>query len=116
LLRRDRTSNRRRTPPLTRPRRSGTSRTRGCWSSQRDADPAADNFSLLKSLPPVDVALLPFWYSDESNRRFVNESIRPRQIVAMHVPPADAAKVRDALRAVNVEIAAVPGSLLNVGR
>ena len=41
-----------------------------------DADPKADNFSLLRSLPPVDTALLPFWYvMDDSNRRFVTSSI-----------------------------------------
>ena len=27
-----------------------------------DADPTADNFALLRSLPPVDLAFLPFWY------------------------------------------------------
>jgi L-ascorbate metabolism protein UlaG (beta-lactamase superfamily) len=70
-----------------------------------DADPAADNFALLKTLPPVDLAFLPFWYvSDDANRRVVAESIRPRRIVAMHVPPADAAKVAPTLRATNASI------------
>jgi L-ascorbate metabolism protein UlaG (beta-lactamase superfamily) len=70
-----------------------------------DADPSADNFALLKTLPPVDLAFLPFWYvSDDANRRVVAESIRPRRIVAMHVPPADAAKVAPTLRATNASI------------
>jgi L-ascorbate metabolism protein UlaG (beta-lactamase superfamily) len=80
-----------------------------------DADPAADNFALLKSLPPVDLAFLPFWYvSDDTNRRFVADSIRPRRIIAMHVPPADAAKVAPTLRAANANImlADKPGTSL----
>jgi L-ascorbate metabolism protein UlaG (beta-lactamase superfamily) len=78
-----------------------------------DADPAADNFALLRPLPPPDVALLPFWYvSGVSSRRFVAESIRPRRIVAMHVPPGDAGKVAAELRAagVDADVAAVPGT------
>ncbi len=80
-----------------------------------DADPAADNFTLLKSLPPVDLAFLPFWYvSDDTNRRFVAESIHPRRIIAMHVPPADAPKVAAALRTANVNatLADKPGAPL----
>ena len=43
-----------------------------------DADPAADNFGLLRNLPKVDVALLPFWYVlDDASRRFVADAIRP---------------------------------------
>lgn len=84
-----------------------------------DADPAADNFTVLAPLPPVDLALLPFWYlSDESNRRIVAEAIRPRRLVAMHVPPADAGKVAAALRGAGVTaaIAAVPGSAVAIAR
>jgi L-ascorbate metabolism protein UlaG (beta-lactamase superfamily) len=82
-----------------------------------DADPAADNFALLAALPPPDVALLPFWYvADAANRRFVAASIRPRRIVAMHLPPGDAEKVTSALRAagVDAEVAAVPGTPIGV--
>jgi L-ascorbate metabolism protein UlaG (beta-lactamase superfamily) len=78
-----------------------------------DADPAADNFTVLAPLPPPDVALLPYWYvSDATNRRFVAASIRPRRIVAMHVPPRDAGKITAALRAAGVaaEVADVPGT------
>ncbi|MGH8637385.1 MAG: hypothetical protein ACREUZ_09660 [Burkholderiales bacterium] len=84
-----------------------------------DADPEADNFTLLKLLPPVDLALVPFWYvADEAGRRFVVGSIRPRRIVAMHVPPRDAQKIGAALRAANVEtdMASAPGSRLPVER
>jgi L-ascorbate metabolism protein UlaG (beta-lactamase superfamily) len=84
-----------------------------------DADPAADNFALLKALPPIDLALLPFWYVlDEPNRRLVAESIRPHRIVAMHVPPGDAEKVAAKLHAANVSasLAAIPGSRLALER
>lgn len=74
-----------------------------------DADPAADNFALRRALPAVDLALLPFWYVlDEANRRFVADSIRPRRIVAMHVPPGDAARVASALPAANVPVVLPP--------
>ena len=78
-----------------------------------DADPAADNFALLKDLPSVDLALLPFWYVlDDANRRFVAGSIRPSRVIAMHVPPQDADKISATLRTANVSaaVAAVPGS------
>jgi L-ascorbate metabolism protein UlaG (beta-lactamase superfamily) len=84
-----------------------------------DADPAADNFALLKTRPPIDLALLPFWYVlDDANRRLVADSIRPRRIVAMHVPPGDAVAIATALRAANVtaELAVVPGSRLALER
>jgi L-ascorbate metabolism protein UlaG (beta-lactamase superfamily) len=66
-----------------------------------DADRKADNFTVLRELPKVDLALLPFWYViSASNRRFVAASIAPGRIVAMHLPPEDpgqlAAAVRDA--------------------
>jgi L-ascorbate metabolism protein UlaG (beta-lactamase superfamily) len=84
-----------------------------------DADPALDNFAILKTLPRVDIAFLPFWYlSDDANRRIIADSIRPRRVVAMHVPPADADKVGAALRAADAGamVASVPGSMLTVGR
>jgi L-ascorbate metabolism protein UlaG (beta-lactamase superfamily) len=59
-----------------------------------DADPVADNFRALQELPAPDVALLPFWYvTGASNRAMVHSAIRPRRVVAMHAPPADAATI-----------------------
>ena len=74
-----------------------------------DADPAADNFALLRSLPPIDLAFLPFYVSDDANRRLVADAIRPKRIVAMHVPPRDAPKI-GALREANVgaQLAVLP--------
>jgi len=80
-----------------------------------DADPAADNFVLLRGLPKVDVALLPFWYVlDDASRRFVADAIGPRRIVAVHLPPADAADVTRRLRAAggNVLLPPEPGSAI----
>jgi L-ascorbate metabolism protein UlaG (beta-lactamase superfamily) len=80
-----------------------------------DAEPAADNFSVLKTMPAIDVSLLPFWYlSDDGNRRMVVDAIRPRRVVAMHAPAADGQKVDSTLRAVGYKatVAMVPGSKL----
>jgi L-ascorbate metabolism protein UlaG (beta-lactamase superfamily) len=70
-----------------------------------DADPAAANFAVLKRLPEIDVALMPFWYVREGrNRAFVGSSIAPRQIVGMHVPPEEAAGVARDLRAADANV------------
>lgn len=69
-----------------------------------DADPQADNFTVLRGLPRVRLALLPFWYVlNETNRRVVRESIAPDRIVAMHLPPQDADEVRRTLREAQVD-------------
>ena len=83
-----------------------------------DADPAIDNFALLKSLPRVDVAMLPFWYvAGAANRLVVTEAIQPRRIVAMHVPPQDVEQVSSQVRAAGVDgdVAATPGTPLLLG-
>jgi len=73
-----------------------------------DADPTAENFALLRNLPKVDVAFLPFWYvQNASNARFVRESIAPGRIFGMHLSPDEAEKVQ---RQVNE--AGVPARLL----
>jgi L-ascorbate metabolism protein UlaG (beta-lactamase superfamily) len=84
-----------------------------------DADPAIDNFALLRGLPRVDLALLPFWYVlDPASRRFVAEAIRPRRIVGLHLPPGDADRVAAALREANVTVALQPepGALVGLDR
>ena len=66
-----------------------------------DADRAADNFSLLRSLPPIDTALLPFWYvMSDTNRRFVASSIAPRRVLGVHLPPSEAADMTKSLATV----------------
>lgn len=84
-----------------------------------DADPTADNFALLRALPNVDLALLPFWYVvNETNRRFFAESIRPRRVVAIHLPPGDVAQVTAQFRhaTMSIELARDPGSRITLGR
>jgi L-ascorbate metabolism protein UlaG (beta-lactamase superfamily) len=59
-----------------------------------DADPEPSNFAVLDPLPRVEVAGLPFWYvSSERARAFVSASIRPGRVLALHVPPRDAAAI-----------------------
>ena len=66
-----------------------------------DADPAADNFTVLGALPQIDVALLPFWYvQSESNRRFVTTAIRPARVLAIHIPPPDGTGISSRLATV----------------
>ena len=56
-----------------------------------DADPEPSNFTLLRTLPRVDVAALPFWYMGGARARgLVSGSIRPARVLAVHVPPQDA--------------------------
>ena len=72
-----------------------------------DADPAADNFALLATLPRVDVALLPYWYVlTDNSRRFVAASIAPRRIVAMHMPVAERGALTQALAGTELKVAA----------
>jgi L-ascorbate metabolism protein UlaG (beta-lactamase superfamily) len=70
-----------------------------------DADPSADNFSVLRTLPAVDLALVPFWYVlTEANRAFVRETIAPGRIGALHLPPGDAENVKRKLAAAGVDV------------
>ncbi len=79
-----------------------------------DADPEADNFTVLHALPRVDVALLPYWYVlTRSSRQFVAGSIAPQRILAMHVPPNEADSVRRTLAeaGVQAELLLTPGTV-----
>jgi L-ascorbate metabolism protein UlaG (beta-lactamase superfamily) len=59
-----------------------------------DADPQPDNFQVLARLPRTEVALLPFWYvTGQKARAFVEAAIRPGRVLAMHIPPDEAAGV-----------------------
>ena len=80
-----------------------------------DADPTAGNFALLRGLPRVRLALLPFWYLlNDASRRFVRESIAPDRIVAMHLPPQDADDVTRAFAGGNVDatLLVAPGTVV----
>ena len=83
-----------------------------------DADPAADNFTALRDLPAVDVALVPFWYVlDASGRALMRQALAPRRIVAMHVPPSDAVDVARRLAASGMDAVLLtrPGMVVRDG-
>ena len=82
-----------------------------------DADPTSANFALLRQLPAVDLALLPFWYvQSDANRRMVAESIGPKRIVGMHLPPSEWPAVSEKLRAAGVQavLPRDPGSVVQL--
>lgn len=59
-----------------------------------DAETAIENFAKfnLKN-EEIDIALMPFWYLlDETGRTIVDEHIKPKHIVALHIPPRDSEK------------------------
>ena len=68
-----------------------------------DADTAVENFSSFRlSEERIDIAFIPYWYllSDEG-RSLVREQIRPKQIIAVHLPPAEAESVAEQIRKAN---------------
>jgi L-ascorbate metabolism protein UlaG (beta-lactamase superfamily) len=80
-----------------------------------DADPKADNFAVLRDLPRVDLALVPFWFMlTEADRQFVREAISPQRIAAMHVPPEDAQDVGRRFADANVRavLLVTPGTVV----
>ena len=60
-----------------------------------DADMSAENFEPYKlNNEMIDVAFLPFWYlTDPKGAAFVRQYVPAKQVVAIHIPPADAEKV-----------------------
>jgi len=60
-----------------------------------DADMTAENFSSFNlSKEDIDVAFIPYWFLlSDNGRAFVRDQFRPKQIVAVHVPPAEAEKI-----------------------
>jgi L-ascorbate metabolism protein UlaG (beta-lactamase superfamily) len=82
-----------------------------------DADPAPDNFTLLRDLPQVDLALVPFWFvQSEDNWRFVRTALAPRRIAALHLPPSDAQSVRRVFEAARrpAVLLAEPGTAVDL--
>jgi L-ascorbate metabolism protein UlaG (beta-lactamase superfamily) len=60
-----------------------------------DADMTDENFaSFSLAQEGIDVAFIPYWYLlSESGRALVNNQFRPRHIIAVHIPPAEAESV-----------------------
>jgi L-ascorbate metabolism protein UlaG (beta-lactamase superfamily) len=72
-----------------------------------DADMTEENFSSLGLVEEkIDVAFVPYWFLlSNAGREIVQKQIRPKQVIAMHVPPAEAAQVAGLVRK------AYPGAL-----
>jgi L-ascorbate metabolism protein UlaG (beta-lactamase superfamily) len=60
-----------------------------------DADTSLENFEKLNlDEEQIDIALLPFWFLVGSEgQTVVREHIKPRQIIAVHISPAESDKV-----------------------
>ncbi|HKP70968.1 MAG TPA: MBL fold metallo-hydrolase [Pyrinomonadaceae bacterium] len=60
-----------------------------------DADMTVENFSSFGiAAKGIDVALIPYWFlMSKEGRAFVKEQFNPKAIIAVHIPPADAAEV-----------------------
>ena len=60
-----------------------------------DADMTAENFSVFNlSQEKIDIAFIPYWFLiSPEGRAFVKEQFNPKQIIAVHIPPADAEEV-----------------------
>ena len=73
-----------------------------------DAEIIAENFSVHKlAKNRIDYAFIPYWFlTDAEGRRIVNEIIRPRRVIAMHIPPAEMEVERKKI------LAAYPGAII----
>lgn len=72
-----------------------------------DADMTEENFSSLGLVEEkIDVAFVPYWFLlSKAGRTIVQNHIRPKHVIAVHVPPAQAAQVVEQVRQ------AYPGAL-----
>jgi L-ascorbate metabolism protein UlaG (beta-lactamase superfamily) len=65
-----------------------------------DADMTAENFSTFDlAKEKIDVAFIPYWFLiSEDGRKLVREQFNPKQVIAVHIPPAEAQEVIDQLK------------------
>ena len=70
-----------------------------------DADMTQENFSTFNlAQEGIDVAFIPYWFFLSSDgRSIVREQIRPKNVVAVHIPPAEAEEVSKQIKAVYPE-------------
>ena len=70
-----------------------------------DADMTQENFSTFNlAQEGIDVAFIPYWFFFSSDgRSIVREQIRPKYVVAVHIPPAEAEEVSKQIKAVYPE-------------
>ncbi|HYJ88676.1 MAG TPA: MBL fold metallo-hydrolase [Pyrinomonadaceae bacterium] len=72
-----------------------------------DADMTEENFSSLGLVEEkIDVAFIPYWFLlSNTGRAIVQNHIRPKQVIAVHISPAEAAQVAEQVKL------AYPGAL-----
>jgi L-ascorbate metabolism protein UlaG (beta-lactamase superfamily) len=60
-----------------------------------DADMTTENFAAFNLLQEkIDVAFIPYWFlTSDAGRKFVREQFNPKNIIAVHIPPAEAEQV-----------------------
>jgi L-ascorbate metabolism protein UlaG (beta-lactamase superfamily) len=60
-----------------------------------DADMTVENFAAFKlSEVQIDVAFIPYWYLlSEAGRKLVREQFGAKQVIAVHIPPREAAEI-----------------------
>ena len=60
-----------------------------------------DNFARHRLVSDeIDLAFIPYWYlTREEGRRLVREHIRPKRIIAVHIPPSELEEQTRAIRA-----------------
>lgn len=65
-----------------------------------DADMTVENFAAFNlAQEKIDIAFIPYWFlTSEEGRKLVREQFNPRQIIAVHIPPAEAQAVIDQLK------------------
>lgn len=65
-----------------------------------DADMTDENFSAFAlDKEKIDVAFIPYWYLiSENGRRLIARQFAPKQIVAVHIPPAEAESITEQIK------------------
>ena len=60
-----------------------------------DADMTPENFAAFNlSQEKIDIAFIPYWFlTTPEGRAFVKDQFNPKQIIAVHIPPAEAEEV-----------------------
>jgi hypothetical protein len=52
----------------------------------------------------IDIAFIPYWYMlSDKGRSLVREQIRPKQVIAVHISPAEAESVAEQIRKADPE-------------
>jgi L-ascorbate metabolism protein UlaG (beta-lactamase superfamily) len=65
-----------------------------------DADMTAENFAAFNlSAEKIDVAFIPYWFLlSADGRKFVKDQFAAKQVIAVHIPPAEAEEVIQQLK------------------